>query len=148
MKKTTLIIIGLIYVASIVLVSMFGLNAIVYKKIIPVLSIECVNETIGDVQVDDSKVKKVIKIQYTDPGDIESLTGTILQLEFRVLPDNASDKSIRYIYDRESYPQVQFHQIDGRETGAIVFTGPAMFTLKIVAGDNSGVSTEILISCR
>lgn len=148
MKKATLIIIGLIYVASIVIVSMFGLNAIVYKKNIPVLSIECVNETIGQVYVDDSKEKKVIRITFTEPGDLESLTGTILQLEFRVLPDDASDKSVRYVYAREKYPHVKFHQIDGVETGAIVFEKPAMFTLTIIANDNSGASTEVLISCR
>lgn len=147
MKKSTLIIIALIYVASIVIVSMFGLNAVVYKTNIPVLSIECVNKDVGDVVVDDSQGVKIINIAFEEPGDIESLTGTVLQLEFRVLPDNATDKTYRFVYDREQYPQVLFYKVGDSETGAIVFTAPALLPLTIIANDNSGVQTELWISC-
>ena len=148
MKKAVLILIGIIYVASIVIVSLFGMRAVMYDEVIPVLNIECVNETKGNIQVDDSGLKKVIRIAFTEPGDIESLTGTVLQLETRVLPDNATNKEIRYVYNRESYPQVKFHTLNDRETGAIVFTAPALFTLRIYSTDGTNVFTEVLISCR
>lgn len=155
MKKSTLIVIALVYVASIVIVSMFGMKAVVYNVNIPVLEIQCVNETRGDVYVDDSKSVKEIRITYDPdhPGELASasgevLKGTILQLEFRVLPDNATDKSYRFVYAREQYPQVTFHKIGDRETGAIIFTAPALLRLTVIANDNSGVSTELLISCK
>ena len=45
MKKSTLIIIGLIYIASIVVISVFGLKAVVYRPVIPVTKVECLNES-------------------------------------------------------------------------------------------------------
>jgi len=149
MRKATLIIIGIVYVASIVIVSMFGLKAVVYDEVVPVLSIECVNETKGDVEVlTNNSGRKTIRVQFTEPGDIETLTGTVLQLEHRVLPDDATNKEVKYVYSREQYPQVEFHKVGDRETGAIVFTAPAMFTLRIYSTDGSNIYTEVLISCR
>ena len=148
MKKAVLILIGIIYIASIVVVSFFGMRAVMYDEVVPVLNIECVNETKGDIQVDNSGIKKIIRIAFTEPGDVESLTGTILQLETRVLPDNATNKEVRYVYNRENYPQVKFHTLNDRETGAIVFTAPALFTLRIYSTDGTNVYTEVLISCR
>lgn len=147
MKKSTMIIIALIYISSIVVVSIFGLKAVVYEQIVPVTHIQCVNETKGNVQVEEGN-KKIIRVAFTTPGDIESLTGTILQLEFRVLPDNATNKELKYVYARENYPQVKFHQIEGRETGAIVFTAPALFTLRVYSTDGSNIYDEMLISVR
>ena len=39
MKKATLIIIGVIYIASIVLISVFGLKSVIYEEKIPVTHI-------------------------------------------------------------------------------------------------------------
>jgi hypothetical protein len=129
MRKATLILIAIIYVASVVVVSLFGLEAIVYTDIVPVTHIEIVNETKGNTIVEDvASGKKKIRNVFTEPGDINNIEkegGTVLQLEHRVFPDNATNKEIRYDFAREKYPQVHMHSIDGRETGAIVFTAPA-----------------------
>ena len=150
MKKTTLILIAIIYVASIVLVSMLGLEAVIHTEIHPVTHIEIVNKTEGNTFVSDDGNRKTIKVVFTEPGDINNIEGggTVLQLEHRVFPDNATNKEIRYSYSREQYPQVHFHQVEGRETGTIIFTAPAMFTLRIYSTDGTNVYTEVLISCR
>ena len=146
MRKSTLLVIGIIYIASIVIVSMFGLKSVVYDVTIPVLNVECINKTIGNVFVDDSKAQKVIKVKFTEAGDIESLDGTVLQLEHRVLPDDATNKEVRYEFDRDRYPQVKMHKVGDRETGAIVFTSPVLFTITIRSVDMPSVFTSIVIS--
>ena len=43
MKKSTLIVIAIIYIASIVVISVFGLKMVIWDVVIPVKSIECLN---------------------------------------------------------------------------------------------------------
>ena len=43
MKKSTLMVIGIIYIASIVVISVFGLKTVIWDVVIPVKSIECLN---------------------------------------------------------------------------------------------------------
>ena len=148
MRKSTLIVIAIIYVASIVVVSVFGLKAIVFDEVVPVLSIECVNKTENNIQVEEVSGTKTIYMQYVGEGNVEEQTGTILQLECRVLPDNATNKEVRYVYSRDQYPQVEIYQINGRETGTIIFRGPALLSLRIYSTDGTNVYTEVTISVR
>ncbi|MBE5735969.1 MAG: hypothetical protein E7356_01240 [Clostridiales bacterium] len=145
MRKSILIAIAIVYVASIVVVSVFGLKATMYQSNIQVTGIECVNQDKGEIFIGETNGIKTITMNFTEPGDLESLTGTILQLEIRVLPDDATNKEIGFRYARENYPQVHFHQIEGRETGAIAFTGIATFTLTIYSLDVPSIYTQVLI---
>ena len=99
MKKSTIILIGIVYIAAIIFISVFGLNAKVYNEVIPVLSVECVNQSDENTIVKDYNDKKLIRVQYTEPGNAETLEGTMVQLLYRVLPDNASNKRVKYIYN-------------------------------------------------
>ena len=45
MKKSVMIIIGIIYVASIVVINFFGMKVFVYNKTIDVEQIVCLNKT-------------------------------------------------------------------------------------------------------
>ena len=51
MKKSTLIMIAIVYIASIVLISLFGMKSVVYNEVIPVTKIECLNETDSKTEV-------------------------------------------------------------------------------------------------
>ena len=51
MKKSTLVVIAIIYVASIVIISLFGMKAVVYNEVIPVTQIECLNQTDSNSEV-------------------------------------------------------------------------------------------------
>ena len=61
MKKSTLILIMIIYVASIVVINFFGLNVKVYNEVINVTSVECINETDekANVVINDKGIKEI-----------------------------------------------------------------------------------------
>lgn len=146
MKKSTLIIIGIIYVASIVIISLFGLKPIVYKPVIPVVSIECLNETDEKTTVShNNEGIKVIKIKFDGPANENDLgEGTVVQIMWRVLPDNASSKNVEFSYQEST--RVKFMQDDdGRELGVVLIFGPVVLPVRILATDGTRTYTDIII---
>lgn len=101
MKKSTLIIIGIVYLASIALISFFGMKVTVYSKVINVESVECINTTDNakNITVVVENGIKTIKIPFVESFDIVSKTGTFVQLFARALPDNATNKNVDYEKD-------------------------------------------------
>lgn len=144
MKKWTLVVIAVVYIASIVFISLFGLKAVVYNEVIPVTAIECLNESDDKTEVYFSSDIKVIKVPFLKPGNIENLSGTMVQLTQRVLPDNASNKGVKYVYnDNENVEFVQGE--DGRALGLVIIKGRVVLKVKIMAVDGSKVFTEVVI---
>ena len=148
MKKSTLIVIGIIYIASIVIISVFGMKAVVWDVVTPVTAIECLNETDDKSTVTiNEDGNKLIKIKYEEPGKIENgiPTGTMLQLQWRVLPDNATNKQIRFVYN-ENLTRAEFVKMsDGSELGLILFTGKIKLDLSIVSTDGTRITEDIVI---
>ena len=148
MKKSTLLVIGIIYIASIVVISIFGLKTVIWDVVIPVKSIECLNTSDDKATVEETADgKKFIKIKYGEPGSIEDgiPTGTMLQLEWRVLPDNATTKEVRFVYNKE-LTRVNFvKNSDDKELGLILFTGKVKLDLQIVSTDGTRVVEEVVI---
>lgn len=144
MKKSTLIIIALVYVASIVIISLFGMRAYVYTEVIPVMHIECLNSTDAKSEVYYSGDMKVIKVKFTTPGDRETLTGTMLQLSYRVTPDNATNKEVKFVYTENKRAEFVKDE-NGRDLGLILFTGEVVLKIKIMATDGSKVYTEFVV---
>lgn len=142
MKKSTLMIIGIIYIASIVVISIFGMRAIIYKEVIPVASIECINETDEKVAVSMVDGKKVLKIKYTTPGTLDG-QGTCLYLVWDIKPVDASNKHVEFIYDETD--RVEFVEKDGQPLGMVLIKGKVTLNLKIMSIDGGRVSTEIII---
>ncbi len=146
MKKTTMIMIGIIYVASIVIISIFGLKSVVYNEVIPVTQIMCLNETDEKTSVTtDFEGKKIIKIKYTEPGNEESLTGTMVQLSWRTLPDDASNKDVKFVYNTTLTNAKFIKDEKGKELGLILFTGKVMLNIRIMATDGSKVYTDVIV---
>lgn len=87
MKKSVVILIGLIYAASIVLVSYLGLNAKSYNDIVYPESLVIENE------YETVKGEKHIDVKANADG-----TGT-LQLLCKILPEDAKNKTILYTVD-------------------------------------------------
>lgn len=148
MKKSTLLVIGILYIASIVAISVFGLKTVIWDVVIPVKSIECLNKSDdhADVSLTDDG-KKFIKIKYEEPGVIEDGVpkGTMLQLLWRVLPDNATNKEVRFVYNKD-LTRVNFvKNNDGKELGLILFTGKVKLDLQIVSTDGTRVVEDIVI---
>ncbi len=147
MKKSTLILIAIAYIASIVIISMFGMRAIIYNEVIPVTKVECLNQTDEKTKVTIGKDGiKTISVLYDQPGDPNTLTGTMIQLDWRVSPDNATKKGVTFIYD-ETQKNITFvKDKSGNDLGLILFSGPVAPTkIRIMATDGSRVYTEVRI---
>ncbi len=133
MKKSTVILISLIYVASIAIVGFLGLKAKSYNEVIYVESIEILSE----YKVNHQSGDKYIVFSPTDDADKN------IQLECKVSPDNASDTKI--IYKLESGCTTA--EID--ENGLLTFLtdGSRVVSVKvyIYANQNPTISEEIVI---
>lgn len=151
MNKATVILIAVIYVASIVCISLFGLRAVVIDERIPVTKVECINTTDERVTVTESNGTKVLNVTFTTPGKLNeygNAEGTFLQLYWRVYPDNASDKNVRFVYDTELTRFEFVKDAENNDLGLILFNGPTLFTLQIMATDGTKAYDEIIISVR
>lgn len=148
MKKSTVILIAIVYVASIVIVSIFGLKAKIYSEVIPVTAIECQNTTTKDIVVEDDYGKTIIyaklktdDLDYIETEDGSIVGGTMIEIKYRVLPDNASNKKVKYVY-REEYDNGLIHFQKGAPV--VLFTEAGIFTIKVMATDGTQKYTEIV----
>lgn len=162
MKKVTLILISIIYIASIILISVFGMKSVLYITVVSVRDIVCLNQTDPENNIDVSYQNDimVIKTPYVGPGNYDTSTasGTNILLFWRVYPDNASNKEIRFVYNRD-IQNAYFFKINqtvdangnvideesGTEIGLILFYGKVSFNVRIEAVDGSRVFAEIRI---
>ena len=146
MKKFSVILIGFIYIASIVVISVFGLRAESYTIVVPVTKIECTNETDSNTEVSINNAgKKVIKVKYGEPGNPETLSGTMIQLTYKVYPDDATNKDVKFVYNKNNTNAVFHTTEDGKETGLIFFKGKCYMEITITATDGSNCSTTIIV---
>ena len=131
MKKSVVMMIGIIYVLSVALVSFFGLQYKIYNEKVYVERIEILN---SDVKIDDEGMKYVT-IRPDESGN------RIYQLEWRVYPDNATNKTVDFIYDSQNTNVT----ID-ETTGVVTFQKKGSIKIQIMATDGSGVSEIIEIA--
>ncbi len=136
MKKSVVILIGIIYIASIALVGFLGIKHKVFEEVIPVERVEILNEGLKD----STQWGKYIVIRPDDNGELK------YQIKYRVYPDNATDQSVSFAYD------TQVTGITISETGLVVFTEPITSAktvkIQIIANDGSGASATITIIAR
>ena len=129
MKKSVVILIGIIYVASIALVSFFGLQAKMYNEKIYVERIEILN---SDVREKDDK--KFVAILPDDNGERK------YQINYRVYPDNATNSKVDFVYDTQNT------NVSVDENGVVTFKKRGAVIVQIMATDGSGIITEIEIA--
>ena len=145
MKKSTLIIILIIYVASIAIINFFGMSVKLYDEVINVTAVECINKTDKNTEVIDNGERKILKVKFTEPANATDLTGTMLQLQWRVLPDNATVKDVRFVYNTQN-TRVEFYEDEkGRKTGLMLFSGPTMLDVRIMSTDGLRKYADILV---
>ncbi len=145
MKKINLIMIGIVFVASVVFISIFGMKVMIYNGVIPVTKIECLNQTDERSIVSEDEYGKLIEVKFTTPGKAEDLSGTILQLSHRVFPDNATKKKVKYVYNRELTRVTMATDESGNELGLFLFSGKCYFKVQIMATDGSGICDTVTI---
>ncbi len=130
MKKSVVILIAIIYIASIALVSFFGLQFKVFEEIVYTESIEILNtdlKTAGDGT-------KYVVISPDANGERK------YQLLYRVHPDNATDAAVNFVYDKQN---AAVSSID--ENGVVTFSKKGVVTVTIVSKDGSGASATLKI---
>ena len=133
MKKSVVILIALIYVASIALVGYLGLKAKTYNDVIYVETLEILHE----YKTDSSGAKHIV-FQPVDEDDKS------FQVECRVLPDEASDQKILYTLEKDCTEAVI------GENGLLTFTvdgSKAVYsvTVYIYAHQNTDISDKITV---
>lgn len=146
MKKANIIIVAVIYVASIALISFFGMEIAVLDPIVPVTEIQCINEEDNFTTIGELRGNMLITLTFTTAGNAADLSGTILQLYWRVYPDNASNSEVKFVYDTTNTSVTFITDSDGRQTGTILFASKTIIDVDIVATDGTKVSTTITIA--
>lgn len=135
MKKSVIVLIALIYVASIALVGFLGLKAKTYNEVIYVEKVEILN----DYRI-NSKGEKVIDVYKTEDGRRE------IQLNCRVIPTDANDTGIVYTVAKEFEEYVI---VD--ENGLVSMhdmSGPLMVRIYVTSHENPTIKEEVKIYFR
>ena len=132
MKKSVVILIALIFVASVVCVSFFGLKFKTFNEIVYVSSIEILGEEVET----NSQGQKTVRIYPNDKGERK------YQIKYRVHPDNDTDDGVIFAYDEEK----TYATVD--ENGLVTFEkGRRSITVQLIAKDGSA-KTSIKIICK
>ena len=132
MKKSVVIIIGVIYGLSIVIVTLFGLKHKSFNEIIYVSQVTIVEE---NASFYPASGMKYIILSPDESG------GCQYQLKWAVSPDNATNQSVTFDYDKEK----SFVTVD--ENGLVTFTRQGEITITITAADGTSQSDSIQIIC-
>lgn len=132
MKKSVVIIIGIIYGLSIVLVTLFGIKHQSFNEVIYVNQVEIIEEN-ASYKSDGSKY---ITLSPDENGD------RTYQLVWKVTPENANNTSVSIIYDESK----QHVNID--ENGLVTFTARGSVEVTIQANDSTQMSDTITIIFR
>ncbi len=153
MKKSVMIIIGIIYVASIVVINFFGMKVFVYNKTIDVEQIVCLNKTdeekgivVSTFESYNGETGTAITIKFDKPANKNLMTGTMLQLDLRVLPDNATKKELSFTSTASDEEVEFFTDESGKQTGLILFyNSTSIFEVFVKSTDNSNVTLRLKI---
>lgn len=122
MKKSVLLLIGIIYILAIATVSFFGLKIQIVGETVYINKIECINENAKVVNGE----KWIIVNYYEDPDN-----PLAVQLEWRIYPDNATKKLVSFVYDENSTVATV------NKLGTVIFKKSGAITVDIIAADGS-----------
>lgn len=159
MKKTLVIIILAVYIASIAVVNFFGLEVKVFDGVTYVEEISCNTVTVqneNSVTLEPEYFTKdgipIFVFDFipapedapytTDPESIISNPNAV-QINYEVLPHLADETGVKFVYDESAMEgSVVFHDL----SRTFVFLKPnRIYTITIKAIDGSNKSTQIKI---
>ena len=159
MKKTIVIIILAVYVASVAIVNFFGLETKVFDGITYVESIQCDSITAlghGGLSIAPSAytgknqdipffrfefIESPDGGPYTTDGESILSNPNHVQINYEILPHLADDRSVAFEYDSEAGTAVFFES-----SKSFLFLKPnKILTVTIRAKDGSNASTQIAI---
>lgn len=127
MKKSVIILIAVIYVASIAVVTFFGLKHNTFFNDVAVSEVRVVNEG----------------IKYSREGEkyiVIPMGETTFQIEYTVTPDNAVNKNVEFIYDEQN----SVASVD--KNGLVTFNSTGSIIIYVTASDGNGAFDKIEIT--
>lgn len=155
MKKTIVIVILVVYVASIAVVNFFGLaikefDGVEYVQEIKCNSITVMNEnpkTYGVDKINDDGIPEYrfdfIDGKYTNDPESLASNPNAVRIDYEVLPHTADGSKVDFIFEEKPY--VHFDE----ETKTFVFLrNNRSLTVTLVSTDGSNVKTTIVIKSR
>lgn len=131
MKKSVIIVIGIIYVLAIVVVGFFGLKIKKFDSNIYVQSVEIVNEEIIIQKDSMGQEVKVIMLDLSETNE--------LQLKWVVTPNDATHPEVNFGYDTSS----TVGSVD--QEGKVTFNKRGVLTVYISSADGSAKSDSVKI---
>ena len=133
MKKSVVVLIGIIYIAAIALVSFFGLKAKEYNAVVYADSIEILNE---GLMVNEETGERYAVVFADASGKLA------YQIEYRVGPDNASNKEVEFVYDK-SFAAINGITVDSNGVVSFAEAGSSI-DISLIAKDGSGTVSETI----
>ena len=133
MKKSVVILIAIIYVASIALVSFFGLQFKIFEEIVDVESVEILNEGLKE----NATWGKYTTIAPDASGEWH------YQIKYRVHPDNATNTAVDF--NLAATPE-GCATID--ENGVVTFSKSGMAKVYVIATDGTNAEATVTIIAK
>ena len=127
MKKSVIVLIGIIYVMAIVTVSFFGLTIKGYDSTTYVTNVYFTNEGIEELENGD----KIIYVNFSESNTF--------QLEWKVTPDEATYKDVDFAYDTTS----TIGSVD--RNGLVTFNKRGVLTVHVHSIDGSTKSDSLKV---
>ena len=132
MKKSVIVLIGVIYVLAVFAVSFFGLKTEVYNEKVYIEEIKIINE--GVKQTSNGENYVIIEYDEDSPHYI---------IQRKIYPEHATTKVVEYVYDTTN----PYASVDN-DTGLVTFNQEGAITVYVTAKDGSGVITTLKIIAK
>ena len=137
MKKSILVLIGLIYFASILLVGIYGLQYKQFNQIVYATSVEVTNP--ADKYATNPDTGEKIKTYFIYKDEDTGLRQ--FQINWRIEPiETVTNKNVRFIYDSSTKYTVS-------KTGLVEFYERGVVQITVVPDDGSNCHDVIMIYC-
>ncbi len=136
MKKSVVMLILVIYVASVAVIGVFGMKSVLYDEKIYIEKITCINEEAKDAEVTiDGRTLTIQKVVI----DYKESEETTFWIQWRVFPEDASFRRVEFVSGNENVATV-----DGQ--GIVRFIKKGTVTIYINALDGSKIQGIVKIT--
>lgn len=150
MKKSVAILIGIIFIASIFIINLFGLKMAVYNEKVSVAKIECISETKEGYKTGQTSYPingasnkweniMYVMIPFSDPGKLTEsggVTGTNYFMQMRVYPDNASQKDLTFT-NYSNTKNVDLYVVGANQYCYVLFSKPSTVVIKVTSQEKN-----------
>lgn len=147
MKKSVLVLIMIVYIASIVIIGFFGVKVETFNVTIYVQEISLLND---NIVMDLNNIDKYIMIQYIpNPETVDGLAEgqysaddpfnpNYVQLLWKVLPEETTFRDVTFEHADNTKATVNAF-------GTVIFTGKTTLTIYITSTDGTNVRQKIKV---